>query len=251
MQISRRQTKSVVLDGRADLHMHTTVSDGIASVQEMLAHVAERGTLDVLAITDHDRLDASLWAYAHRDQYPFEIIPGLEVTSRDGHLLALWCTEMVPKGMSLRETCAAIHEQNGLAIIAHPFEPTIAPAASWRYFWHPKVLVESGVDAVEVFNAGAFTPGSNWLAACVFRNLSLPIVGNSDAHMPASIGTGITRFVGRTADDLRTSIAQGLTAAEGKPWGLTVYLKLSRIMIPKKLNGSLVTNAQSTRPTLT
>lgn len=251
MLIMKHHVKNVGLTGRADLHMHTTVSDGIAPAAAMLDHVAERGELDVIAITDHDRLEASLWAYAHRDRYPFEIIPGLEVTTRDGHVLALWCTEPIAKGMSLTETCSAIHDQGGVAVLAHPFEPTIAPKASWRYFRHPQVLVESGVDAIEVFNAGAFTPGNNWLAGLVFKNSPLPFVGSSDAHMPASVGTGITHFRGKTADDLRTSLKHGWTAAEGKPWGLTVYLKLSLIMIPKKLNGSLETNAPSARPTLT
>ena len=247
----KRAIGNVELNGRADLHMHTTVSDGIAPVEVLLAHIAERGDLDVIAVTDHDRLEASLWAYAHRDRYPFEIIPGLEVTTRDGHVLALWCTEPIAKGMSLSETCSAIHEQGGIAVIAHPFEPMIAPKASWRYFRKPQVLVESGVDAIEVFNAGAITPGNNWLASLVFKNSPLPFVGNSDAHMPASVGTGITRFHGKTADDLRDSLKHGWTAAEGKPWGLTVYLKLSVITIPKKLNASLATNARSTRPTLT
>ncbi|MDX2163123.1 MAG: CehA/McbA family metallohydrolase [bacterium] len=249
MNVTRR-LEGVELNGRADLHMHTTVSDGIASVQTMLAHIADRGQLDVIAITDHDRLEASLWAYANRERYPFEIVPGLEVTTCEGHVLALWCTQPIPKGLSLKETCAAIHEQDGIAVIAHPYEPTIDPVAAWRYFRHPEVLLEAGIDAVEVFNAGAFTLGCNWLAARQFRDTAMPLLGNSDAHMPASVGTGRTRFHGKTAADLRTSIANGWTAAEGKSWSLTVYLKLSLIMIPKKLNGSLATNAQSTRPTL-
>jgi hypothetical protein len=238
------------LKGRADLHMHTTVSDGIAPVQTMLNHIAERGLLDVIAITDHDRMEASLWAVAHQERYPFEIVPGVEVTSRDGHVLALWVTHPIRKGMSLVETCAAIHEQDGIAVLAHPFEPTITPAASWRYFRHPQVLQQSGVDAVEVINAGAFTPGNNWLAQRVFQDSTLPLVGSSDAHQPSEIGSGVTHFLGKTAADLRTSIVRGTTAAEGKPWSIIVYLKLSIIMIPKKLNGSLATNAPSSRPTM-
>ena len=64
--------------GRADLHIHTTVSDGLHTPRQLLEHVARLGTLDVIAITDHDRLEGSLWAYARRDRYPFDIIPGVE-----------------------------------------------------------------------------------------------------------------------------------------------------------------------------
>jgi predicted metal-dependent phosphoesterase TrpH len=185
------------LNGRADLHMHTIVSDGTATVQETLDHIARMGTLDVIAITDHDRLEASLWAYQHRQRYPFEIVPGVEVTSADGHVLALWVTEPIPAGLSLAETAHAIHEQDGIAVLAHPFEPLIAPHTFWRYLTRPQVLWESGIDAVEVHNAGAFTPGGNWLARRVYRDSGLPLLGNSDAHMPALIGTGVTRFAGR------------------------------------------------------
>ena len=85
--------------GRADIHMHTTASDGFSSVEAVLDHIAELGTLDVIAITDHDVLDSSLWAYNHRAQYPFEIIPGVEVSSADGHVLGLWVTQPIDKGM--------------------------------------------------------------------------------------------------------------------------------------------------------
>jgi predicted metal-dependent phosphoesterase TrpH len=214
------------LNGRADLHMHTIVSDGTATVQETLDHIARMGTLDVIAITDHDRLEASLWAYQHRQRYPFEIVPGVEVTSADGHVLALWVTEPIPAGLSLAETAHAIHEQDGIAVLAHPFEPLIAPHTFWRYLTRPQVLWESGIDAVEVHNAGAFTPGGNWLARRVYRDSGLPLLGNSDAHMPALIGTGVTRFAGRTAADLRAAIRAGQTAAEGTRWALTDYFKI-------------------------
>jgi predicted metal-dependent phosphoesterase TrpH len=237
------------LTGRADLHMHTTVSDGVATARQMLDYAAEHCSLNVVAITDHDRLEASLWAYSQRSSYPFDIIPGVEVTTADGHVLALWVTEPIPKGLSLAETAAAIHEQNGIAILAHPLEPTIAPHTFWRYLRHPEVLITVGIDAVEIVNAGAFTPGCNWLAQRAFRDVPLPVTGSSDAHMPASIATGITRFRGRTAADLRDSLALGLTAAEGKPWHITVYLKVFIISHLKRQSDFLDEKAPSTHPT--
>lgn len=219
---------TVRLNGRADLHIHTTVSDGTGTVQETLDHIARMGTLDVIAITDHDRLDASLWAYQHRQRYPFAIVPGVEVTSADGHVLALWVTAPIPTGLSLQETVHAIHEQDGIAVLAHPFEPLIAPHTILRYLTRPQVLSESGIDAVEVHNAGAFTPGGNWLARRVVERAGLPMLGSSDAHMPTLVGTGITRFQGRTAADLRASIRAGQTAAEGTRWAITDYWKIYR-----------------------
>lgn len=234
--------------GRADLHMHTTASDGQVSVEEMLDHITALGDLDVIAITDHDCLDASLWAYYHQYRYPFEIIPGVEVTTSEGHVLALWVTEPILKGMTIRETTDAIHAQGGVAIIAHPMEPTIAPKMSLRYLSHPEVLIQMGIDAIEIFNAGAITPGNNWVAQKVFGKVGLPVVGNSDAHLPESIATAVTLFEGRTADDLRESLALGTTAAEGKSWRITTYLKLLPIEIQKRRNGSSAANPPSARP---
>jgi predicted metal-dependent phosphoesterase TrpH len=214
------------LNGRADLHIHTNVSDGVNSVQEVLDYVEQYMPLDAIAITDHDRIEASLWAYEHRHQYSFGIVPGLEVTSHDGHVLALWVTQMIPAGLSLAETAAAIHEAGGIAILAHPLEPTIAPHTFLRYLREPGVLSTANIDAVEVWNAGAITPGCNWLAQRVYANVAIPKVGNSDAHMLASIGSGVTRFAGRTTEDLRRAITTGQTAAEGNTWPITTYWKL-------------------------
>lgn len=132
--------------GRADLHMHTRASDGQATVQQLLSYVAKhRPQLDVIAITDHDTLEASLWAYEHRANYPFDVVPGLEVSSRAGHILALWVTTPIPKGLSLSETAQAIHEAGGLAVLAHPFhmEMDIVRANAPRLWSRPELLHEA------------------------------------------------------------------------------------------------------------
>ncbi|MEO8612166.1 MAG: CehA/McbA family metallohydrolase, partial [Chloroflexota bacterium] len=224
------------LTGRADVHMHTKASDGLATVEQVLNYIEAWGGLDVIAITDHDVLDASLWAYAHRGHYSFDIIPGVEVTAREGHVVALWVTQPIPKKMSVKETAAAIHEQGGIAILAHPGEPFIAGRHMLRYLQHPEVFLEWGVDVVETYNAGSITPGNNLLARRLCRDLPLPVVGNSDAHTLNAIGYGITRFKGRTAADFRKALAEGRTVAEGASWPITDYLKLSPSSIRRKLN---------------
>lgn len=222
------------LTGRADLHMHTTASDGIATPTATLDYIAQhRPDLNVVAVTDHDHIESSLWAESQNGRYPFEIIPGMEVTTRDGHVLAWWVRERIPAGMSLAETAAAIHEQGGVAVLAHPFEVFISAHTFFRYLLNPTVLIESGIDAVEVFNAGAFTPGGSLLAGWRYNGWRLPVVGNSDAHMPASIGTGSTRFTGTTAADLRAALAAHATAAEGQKWDISVYWTLYQYRLRK------------------
>jgi predicted metal-dependent phosphoesterase TrpH len=210
----------------ADIHIHTTASDGFATVEQVLDHVAKIGTLSVIAITDHDVLDASLWAYTHRERYPFEIIPGLEVSSADGHVLGLWVTQPVEKGMSLKETVAAIHEQGGIAILAHPFEMTVCARAARRYLLQPELVKEAGIDAIEIHNAGTLTPGCNLLAPRLAAQVGLPVTGGSDAHSLSAVGRGWTRFPGSTADALRTALVQGKTTGGGESWPLVDYLRL-------------------------
>lgn len=218
--------------GRADLHLHTTTSDGLASVQEVLECVVRRSHLDVIAITDHDTLEASLWACERRGEYPFDIVPGLEITAAGGHVLGLWVTQPVPYGLSLMETTAAIHEQGGVAVLAHPFHfhIPIALRHCWRYLWQPNLLVEWGFDAVEAHNAGVITPLSNRLARRLGRQTGLAVTGSSDAHTAGAVGSGQTRFLGRTADDLRAALEMRQTIAEGHAWPLADYLEIAQAL---------------------
>lgn len=227
----------ISLTGRADLHMHTTASDGTACVEAVLDHIAAQGTLDVIAITDHDTLDASLWAYERRDQYPFDIVPGVEVTSAGGHVLALWVTQPIMKGLSLADTVNAIHAVGGLAVLAHPFHVQMgtmilrnAPA----YFFWPELLTEWGFDGVEAYNAGVLTPISNRLSRTVAQRAGLSLLGNSDAHTPGAVGSGQTRFAGRTADDLRAAILAKRTESVGAPWPLREYAAFTRDLIGRR-----------------
>ena len=111
--------------GRADLHLHTLASDGTTGVVELLEQVEAAGELDVVAITDHERIDAALAgrALARSRGMRVEVVVGEEVTTLGGHLLALYLEERIPSLRSMRSTIAAVHEQGGLAIPAHPFFP--------------------------------------------------------------------------------------------------------------------------------
>lgn len=211
--------------GRADLHIHTRASDGVATVREVLDHVEQATNLDVIAITDHDRVDAALWAYEHRDQYTYDIIPGVEVSSAAGHILGLWVFEPIPMGLSLEETVAHIHRQGGLAIIAHPYHVHIGIVArnAVRFTRRPDVLMDAGIDGIEVHNAGILLPGANMAARFLGHYLGIAVTGSSDAHTLGAIGHGITRFAGATADDLRHALEHNLTAAEGDIWPVADY----------------------------
>ena len=105
---------------RADLHLHTTCSDGMPT-PEVLARRLVRSRLAVAAVTDHDTIEGALRVEEALSGSGPEITIGSEVSSRDGHVLGLFITHDVPPGASAEATIAAIHEQGGLAIAAHPY----------------------------------------------------------------------------------------------------------------------------------
>ena len=90
--------------GLADLHLHTTASDGMMSPRMLLNYVAMMTPLDCVAITDHDTLDGWRLARdfrarpANEHLRALDLVPGVEVSTRDGHVLALWVESEIPPG---------------------------------------------------------------------------------------------------------------------------------------------------------
>jgi predicted metal-dependent phosphoesterase TrpH len=212
--------------GRADLHIHTLASDGTAGVLEILAHVQRMATLDVIAITDHERIDAAVAArsMARDAGLAVEVIVGEEITTRGGHLLALFIDAPVRPMRSMRETIARIHDQGGLAIPAHPLFPfpMCAQGSTLRRLVadrdpnvHP--------DALEAFNPTTFGRPHRRVVALA-EELGLAVVGNSDAHAVGAIGQGHTTFSGRTAEDLRAAVVAGQTHWHGSFHAVTPQL---------------------------
>jgi len=203
--------------GRADLHIHTLASDGTAGVVDILDYVERNTELDVIAITDHERIDAALAGRSiARDRgLRFEVVVGEEVTTLGGHLLALWIERPVKPFRSLGSTIAAIHDQGGIAIPAHPLVPYPLCAQGFALRRLLGGDARYRPDALEAFNPT--TLGKPWHGRVVrFANEhGLARVGNSDSHDLASIGIGWTTFPGHTGDDLRGAIRAGTTHHHG------------------------------------
>ena len=111
--------------GKADLHIHTSFSDGMGSAREMLDRVESRTDLDVVAITDHDSIAGAMaarevWA---RGNYRFDFVAGVEVTTIEGHMLALFVEEPVPNLVRIEVAIEAVRKQGGICVAAHPMNP--------------------------------------------------------------------------------------------------------------------------------
>lgn len=68
---------------KADLHCHTTLSDGSLGIEEVIAQ-AKRNGIDYLAITDHDCISSVSRATVLGQRYGIEIVPAVEFSAFDG-----------------------------------------------------------------------------------------------------------------------------------------------------------------------
>ncbi len=210
--------------GKADIHIHSNHSDGSASIRQILEYVSRHTDLNVVAIADHDTLHGSLTARDIAHEYGLEAIPAMEVSSRHGHILALFVEHPVPPGLSAGETIARIHEQGGIAIAAHAVEPFSASLLAVRpHVIAPWRLKDLGLDGLEAFNASITIPPMEWLARLAAEWLGVAATGGSDAHYLGTIGRGLTLFPGHTAADLKTALLEKRTTPAGARYALKHY----------------------------
>jgi predicted metal-dependent phosphoesterase TrpH len=212
--------------GRADLQLHSDLGDGLASPEAIL-DAAERAGLDVIALTDHDDIRGSFLVrdIAAKRGSKVQVVPGIEVTTRSGHLLALWIEDEIKMLGSLAATVAKIHALGGLAIVPHPLSFltfSIGEGALRVLHAGPP---ESRVDGIELRNpsyAGRVRNArATWLNE---RVLKVAATGSSDAHHARLVGTAWTDFPGRSAADLRQAIAARTTRPDGRHWTLREHL---------------------------
>jgi predicted metal-dependent phosphoesterase TrpH len=208
--------------GLADIHLHTIYSyDGTASLAAVLSRAKQAG-LDVIAITDHDEIAGALKAMELAPAYGVELIPGIEITTADGDLLALFITEKVDAGLSLVETVLRVRELGGVCVAPHPMAggmsmKSLSAKTILKALRNPQVA--ETLIGIETYNASALDRISNHYASILANRLDIAHVGNSDAHVVDAIGLGTTEFEGHTAADLLAALKNKTTMVrKQKEW---------------------------------
>ncbi len=171
---------------RIELHSHTHHShqskvfyDGTCPPQDMVKTASRLG-LGAIGITDHDSVRGAHEAKKFQKKYNIMVIPGEEVTTADGHCLALGIEEVVKPGMPIEETIDRIHAQGGIAVSSHPFD-----------IKHDGLREKSRLcDALEAFNALNLDRLANIKARNFAAENGVPGVAGSDAHHTTMIGHG-------------------------------------------------------------
>lgn len=193
-----------------DLHCHSWFSgDGVSSPESLIAAAKAKG-LHGFAMTDHNTCDAYHYlvdcGLARRDGLPvdgFLVLPGVEVSTNEGHLLCIGATLPQMKGEPAREVAKAIRAAGGVAIPAHPYDV-------FRAGIREDVLDTLEVDALEVFNAAISFPKYNARALEYAKRRKLSMIAASDAHHESAIG--VSRMVFDTADFSVSGIVAAIKA---------------------------------------
>ena len=196
--------------GTADLHIHSTYShDATSTVRAVLKQAADVG-LNVIAVSDHDEIRGSLEAHELAPKYGIESIPAVEVSTKDGHLVALFVETLPPAGLPLVDTLIHIGRLGGVAIAPHPFNnlpSSLSMEAVVSALANPRA--KGVLKGIETHNMS--TQSFDTVAQKLSVYLPLAKIGSSDAHVYWAIGAGRTEFPGKTAQDLRNALDQMTT----------------------------------------
>lgn len=202
---------------KIDLHLHTTLSsDSSITIPQAIAIAKKRG-LHGIAVTNHDSV-TDLTPYVEDG---FLLIPGIEVTTVDGHLLGIGVTWSIPRKLPAFQTAEKIREAGGLAVVPHPYS-ALAKRINWQ------IIEKGGFDGLEVMNASyPFFGYSSRKGLKLAEKLHLPQIGGSDSHIPNTIGDAYTVLEadGATVQAVLGALRSNRVHAEGRATSLIDQVK--------------------------
>ncbi len=208
---------------KLDLHVHTRCSSDAFTDPDVIARIARKRGLDGIAVTEHD-LPSS---YRSNE---ILVVPGIEVSSREGHIVALGAYEGVPKGLSADQTIELLRGQNCVIVVPHPYDilsPSVDP-----------LRLRNRVDGIETVNSSMipfwFAKRKSEKAA---RALGVSMVAGSDSHIPSTIGDSYTllEVSSPTVEGVLESIRLGKTTPCGSSTSIRNRISGLRMALGKSL----------------
>ncbi|MGC8817334.1 MAG: CehA/McbA family metallohydrolase [Candidatus Hadarchaeum sp.] len=198
---------------RLDLHVHTKYSYDCRCPVERAVEIAKTKGLNGIAITDHDSISGHR-AAKKMSKNGFVVLPGVEISSAQGHIVGLGIEESIPKGLPAADTVELIREQGGIAIAAHPFAPGR----------RPELVYKAKFDAIEGLNSRAILL-SNPLAQRFAQKNGLAMVAGSDAHRCDDVGMAYTIVdCEPNPDSILEKIKEGGTSIAGRTIPLPSFM---------------------------
>jgi predicted metal-dependent phosphoesterase TrpH len=190
---------------------------------------ASRAGLDAIAITDHNVVRGALEAHDLAPRFGLSVVPGVEITTSEGHLIGLWLTRAVPMGLPLLETVLRVADLGGVCIAPHPdghWVPSLRPHRIVGALRHPTVA--KTLLGLEVYNGGLVAMRSNRRAAALGEATGLARVASSDSHLLWTIGMGSVEYSGITPAALRHALENRLTTPLVRERPFSYYLSFAK-----------------------
>lgn len=164
---------------RVDLHLHSHFSpDGRSSLDELILRCGEVG-LDRIALTDHNTVEGAL---ALAQMAPDLAIVGEEAKTREGEVIGLFITGLLPPYIPAEDVMDMIHGMGGLTYMPHPLDRR-------RSNFRPDRIVDLAdrIDIIETYNAWC-EPAANQAAARLAGELGKVAATGSDSHAAHELG---------------------------------------------------------------
>jgi len=171
---------------RLDLHVHSRHSpDSSLSIETLATNLVAHG-LNGFALTDHNTVAGHAELAEWQAKLPdLVLVPGVEISTAEGHLLAYGVSELPPLHQPVADTIAWVRDHGGVSVLAHPFRLSHGVGGS--------VAESVRVDAIEVVN-GHNSPRANRRADRVAVRRGLGRTGGSDVHELSDLGRAYTEF---------------------------------------------------------
>ena len=212
---------------KMDSHIHSEYSPDSKSKLKDIFKVAKSRNIDIIAISDHNTVDGSKEARRLTKKDDLLVIPSIEISSIEGHILGFGCEEKIDRDLPAAETIDLIHDQSALAIIPHPY-----------CFYRHGLLCKADykdlkIDAIETKNARFIVGYCNNKAKNLSKNENLPSLGASDAHYFKFVGDCYSKIdCEKDIESVLKSIKKGKVEAFGKG---TSNIKLSKYLFEYKV----------------
>ena len=212
---------------KMDSHIHSEYSPDSKSKLKDIFKVAKSRNIDIIAISDHNTVNGSKEARKLTKKDDLLVIPSIEISSIEGHILGFGCEEKIDRDLPAAETIDLIHDQSALAIIPHPY-----------CFYRHGLLCKADykdlkIDAIETKNARFIVGYCNNKAKNLSKNENLPSLGASDAHYFKFVGDCYSKIdCEKDIDSVLKSIKKGKVEAFGKG---TSNIKLSKYLFEYKV----------------
>ena len=208
---------------KIDLHVHSCYSpDSSITLKQVVAFAKKRG-LDGVAITDHNTVKGALKLKTKE----IIVIPGIEVSTLQGHLLGINLTTPIPAKLGMEETIQKIHDSGGVAIAAHPT----------AFYKSPATKKVTCYDAVEVMNASSvpFSVLTHYSRKFAER-INAPQTGGSDSHYAPEIGSAYTVVdADSEINEITEAITRGATFPMGNGIPLRIRFERSILKLKRKM----------------